>query len=197
MKVANVNLNQRLFENKVSPLLSPSPTPHAVKRKVAVDLAPRPTPTSVPTSTPRPTVAPIVGLGVPRSAIQSPFEDPTVGFRFEQTGNDPEQIMGFSTDGQHALLLVGPRHNLRTVSLTSSLSNRQDVVYAAVYLTALPGLVLEGDAEVVNAWINSNLQDVIGGATRKKVYKGVTFILEFLSLLNAINLNIDVRQFEE
>lgn len=153
------------------------------------------TPTVTPRPTPSPTLTPIPrepsGLGITRKHIQERYEHSSVGFDFEESPFG-DGVMGYSADGQHAIELDGPSHNLESITLIVSVATRSEQVYAALYLSSLPGLVFP-DWEGGSDWINSNLAAVLDGATKRRRYKNAQIEMSYFSFMNAISLTMEAK----
>lgn len=159
---------------------------------------PRPTDTAVPTATILPQPTSVAGINVTRAAIQSVFEKPEIGFKFEEVTDVRGQprVMGEAKNGLAFIELIGPPQNLRSASIMVGLPSDAPVVLAenTVYMLALLTLAAP-DWEEGPDWLSASLATgTEEGGEVETVHGNLRIALILIKEMGIVTLTIEARE---
>ncbi|MEO1148081.1 MAG: hypothetical protein AAFY26_21070 [Cyanobacteria bacterium J06638_22] len=158
----------------------------------------------VPVASPTPEVSPPApevhqGIGVSRAAIQSVFEDPEVGFVFEEPAlaQGQPRIMGTAPNQIALIELIGPPDNLTSAGILIGvpIDNNEAIAQNAAYTlgflqVAVPGWTDGGD------WLVRNLDAIHQGRARQAstVFGDKRIELVSLTEIGMVSLSVEPAQ---
>jgi len=159
---------------------------------------PRAPGTAVPTATILAQPTSVAGINVTRAAIQSVFEKPEIGFKFEEVTDVRGQprVMGEAKNGLAYIELIGSPENLKSASIMIGLpSDAPDVLIEnTAYMLGLLTLAAP-DWEEGSDWLTASLATAAEeGGKVETVHGNLRIALILIKEMGIVTLTIEARE---